>query len=64
MFLKNEKTNTYVISIIWGLGLATLFRKMCDKNKCVVITVPKNISEYQQNENNKCYNFEKKEVSC
>ena len=64
MFLKDDKMNVYIVSIIWGLGLATLFRKVCNKNKCIVIKAPKNINNYQQNIDNSCYNFEKVEVDC
>ena len=37
MLFENERTNTILISIIWGFGVASLFRKICDNNKCIVI---------------------------
>lgn len=29
-----------IISIIWGFGLATFFKKTCTNNKCIVIKQP------------------------
>ena len=34
-----EKNYKIILSIIWGLCLASLFRKICDKNSCVVIKI-------------------------
>ena len=30
----------YIISILLGLGLATLFRKVCDDRNCIVFKAP------------------------
>ena len=35
-FLKS-RTCVVIISIIWGLGLATLFKKSCEGKKCNII---------------------------
>lgn len=32
-----SRTGIIIISIIWGLGLSTLFRKTCQGRKCQVI---------------------------
>jgi len=29
-----------IISMVWGLGLAILFRKICDNDNCVIVKVP------------------------
>ena len=55
-----------VISIILGLGLATLFRHACINRNCIVINGP-NPSEIQNNNykyNNKCYKYNAYAVSC
>ena len=39
-FLSNDK-GKIIISIIWGLGLAALFRKVCKGRNCIVIKGPK-----------------------
>lgn len=33
-------TLSIIISLIWGFGLALLFRKSCDNDKCVIIKSP------------------------
>lgn len=64
MFFKDEKINSYLVSIIWGLGIATFFRKICDDNKCIVIKAPSNMLKYKQQIGNQCYTFEKENVEC
>lgn len=51
-----------LISIIWGLGLSTLFRKACQGRKCQVIVYqgpdPKEISEtYYDYGTGSCYQY-------
>jgi hypothetical protein len=47
MKLFQSNTGSIVISIILGLGLAALFRKACNDNKCIVIKGP-NLEETQK----------------
>ena len=56
----------YVISAILGLGLATLFRKVCNDRNCLVFYGPKyqDIDEKTFYFNKKCYKFEKTAGSC
>ena len=63
MLFKNKELNIYIVSIIWGIGLAALFRKIC-KDKCVVIKSPQNIDSYKQKKNDNCYVFEKNTIEC
>ena len=55
-----------LISILLGLGIATLFRKACSKRNCLVFqAAPLNkikgqIFKYE----NKCYKFNPKTESC
>jgi len=70
MTIVDDFTNTnqgrIIISIIWGLGLATLFRKVCKGRNCIVIKAPdpdnikNNIYAFQ----NKCYKFHPEITSC
>ena len=56
----------YIISILLGLGLATLFRKVCNERNCIVFRAPElnkikgQIFKY----NDKCYKFEEKIEKC
>lgn len=55
-----------IISIILGLGLASLFRKVCNDRNCMVFKGP-SMDEIKNNTyeyNNKCYNFKSKSMKC
>ena len=56
----------YMISIILGLGIATLFRKVCKDRSCLVFKAPsiEKISNQVFKYNNKCYKFNETATSC
>lgn len=64
-FLKNDIGRS-IISIIWGLGLAVMFKKVCKGRNCIVIKAPdpnkirKNIYKF----NKKCYKFIPEITNC
>jgi len=64
--LFNSNIGRIIISIIWGLGLAALFRRVCKGRNCLIIKGPnpvevsKSIYEY----NGKCYKYSTHNVSC
>lgn len=57
-----------IVSILWGLGLATLFRGVC--KDCIVIQsadpeeVSKKIYKFNDNGTTKCVQFKPKFVPC
>tara|TARA_B100000963_G_scaffold159000_1_gene138392 strand:- start:5051 stop:5290 length:240 start_codon:yes stop_codon:yes gene_type:complete len=55
-----------VISIILGLGLATLFRKVCKERDCLVFHAPKldKIKNQIFKFKDKCYKFEEEIEKC
>ena len=55
-----------IISVIWGLGLATLFRKVCKGRNCIVIKAPNNdeIKNKIFRFDKKCYKFNPTVTSC
>lgn len=67
--IKDLKKNYYgkmIISIILGLGLSALFRKVCNERECLVIKGP-NIDEVESNIYNfdgKCYKYKAYATSC
>ena len=66
--IKNLHTNIgkYLISIILGLGLASLFRKSCDKRNCLIFEAPP-LDDVKNNiykHDGKCYKFKEKSVNC
>lgn len=62
MFDKN-KLNTY-LSIILGLGISLLFKKICKSKKCFVIKAPNNILNYTEKKNGKCFKFKPFFIEC
>lgn len=55
-----------IISLIWGLGLALLFKKVCQNDQCTIIKVP---SQFSQNniiydKNDRCYQLTKYPSPC
>jgi hypothetical protein len=68
MILSNEKINEIFFSIIWGIGISVLFRKICKNGNCVIVRIPKkNIIEekvFLNYDTGKCYRFEKYKISC
>tara|TARA_B110000908_G_C10184096_1_gene417145 strand:+ start:1020 stop:1250 length:231 start_codon:yes stop_codon:yes gene_type:complete len=67
--LQNLKSSPYakiIISIIWGIGLAAIFRKVCKGRECIIITAP-DVKEFETGVygfDNKCYTFKSKVTTC
>lgn len=56
-----------VISLIWGLGLALLFRKACTNDQCAIIKVPPEFYTSKQiiyDRNNRCYKLTQYSSPC
>tara|TARA_Y100000385_G_C12750033_1_gene490490 strand:+ start:144 stop:368 length:225 start_codon:yes stop_codon:yes gene_type:complete len=64
--ITTNRSGRILLSIIWGLGLATLFRKVCKGRNCIVIKAPnpKDIKENIYGFDGKCYKFSPKVTSC
>jgi len=64
-FLKS-KLGRIIISIIWGLGLACLFRRVCKGKQCLVIkgTNPDKVRGKIFKYNDGCYVYDTYNVSC
>ena len=69
MFMKRFTDTLFgriLISILLGLGLATLFRKVCKDRKCMIFRAPdiSNIKDKIFKYNDKCYQYTEKSQSC
>jgi hypothetical protein len=56
-----------IISLILGIGLASLFRKSCDREgNCLVFKAPPldDIIKNTYKHNNECYNFKQSSITC
>ena len=64
--LRDNYTGKLIISIILGLGIAALFRKVCNDRDCIVIKGP-NIKETESNIyafDGRCYKYKAKATKC
>jgi len=64
--LLNSKYSKYILSFIIGLGLATLFRRVCDKKNCIDFKAPpvEEIKDKEYKYDNRCYSFKHTAVKC
>ena len=65
--LLHTQTGGYIISVILGLGLASLFRKACQDRKCIKFEAPSSveIEKYVYHyENNKCFKYDPRITKC
>ena len=64
--LLHSKFGKVVISILLGLGLATLFRKVCNGRNCLLFKGPNlsNIRGKTFKYNDKCYKYKENATTC
>ena len=64
--LCRSRGGVIVLSILWGIGIAVLFQRVCSGRDCVIIKAPPQAdyesSIYQQDE--KCYKFKPMTTTC
>ncbi len=55
-----------LISIILGIGISTLFRRVCSGKDCYVFKSPEfsKVKDQVFKHNNKCYKFQEQSVTC
>jgi hypothetical protein len=61
-----SQTGKYLMSILLGVGLATLFRQVCEGRNCRIIKAPplEEIEDKIFKIDNKCYKIEKNVIKC
>ena len=59
-------TGKYMLSIILGFGLASLFRQVCKGKNCLIFQSPplEDILDNVYKYNNKCYKYTTTSVAC
>ncbi len=64
-FLNSEYTKI-IIGIIWGFGIACIFRCACEGRKCIIYKAPNpvGIKNKIYIHNEKCYTYDTTETSC
>tara|TARA_B100001093_G_C26778201_1_gene993366 strand:+ start:651 stop:896 length:246 start_codon:yes stop_codon:yes gene_type:complete len=61
-----SKPGKIIVSFILGIGLATLFRTVCNKRDCLIFEAPqvKDITDNIYKHNDKCYKFKETSIDC
>jgi len=64
--LINTETGIILISILWGLGLSCLFRKVCKGRACIVLQAPSKdkIQGKIYEHSGSCYRYFPKKSEC
>jgi len=62
----DTETGQIMLSMILGLGLASLFRRVCTDEKCVIYTPPEanKIDNLIFTQNGKCFKYAREIVNC
>lgn len=62
----HSKTGRYVMSIILGIGFASLFRTICKDKNCIVFYAPPldEIENKIYKHGDKCYTYHNKQTKC
>ena len=67
-FFKLIKTDVgrKIISVMWGLGLATMFQRICKDRSCIVYTSPNpsDIKNKTYKKGDQCYKFDTEISEC
>tara|TARA_B100001250_G_C19388651_1_gene609513 strand:+ start:391 stop:624 length:234 start_codon:yes stop_codon:yes gene_type:complete len=62
----NSTKGKIIISLLWGFGLACLFRKVCKGRNCIIYQAP-DPNEIKKNtyiHNDKCYKYKTFPTKC
>jgi hypothetical protein len=64
--LLHTQSGRYLMSILLGFGLATLFRSTCKGKNCIVFRAPplEDVEDKIFEFNSKCYKYKHKMESC
>ncbi len=62
----NSSTGRIIVSVIWGLGIAALFRRACKGRDCLIVKGPdpNQLRDKSFRFNDKCYRYTTYPVSC
>jgi hypothetical protein len=63
--LKNENTKI-ILGLLWGLGLACIFRCACNGRQCIIYKAPKpkDVANNIYNHDEKCYTYKTQTTDC
>ena len=66
IYLMKTELGSVIISIIWGLGLAALFRQTCKNRNCIVIKAPdvEEVKDQVYKFDSSCFTFNTNPAKC
>ena len=64
--IEHNPIGKSIVSVILGLGLASLFRKTCKEGSCIIIRGPKQeeLNKYVYKIDNDCYKYTPRVARC
>ena len=64
--IVNTKYGKIIISIVLGIGLASIFRKSCDSRNCIIFQAPsfEEVNENIYKHDGKCFKYKEDNVNC
>lgn len=64
--LLNSDAGKYIVSILLGIGLSTLFRNACNERKCIVFKAvdPQTIKNGIFKIDDNCYKYTHEQIKC
>lgn len=64
--ILNSNAGKYIISILLGIGLSTLFRNACKERDCIVFKAvdPETVKNGIFKIDNKCYTYTPEQTKC
>lgn len=64
--LLNSDAGKYIVSILLGIGLSTLFRNACNDRKCIVFKAvsPEEVRNKIFKVGEKCYKYNSEQIDC
>ena len=64
--ILNSDAGKYIISILLGIGLSTLFRNACNDRKCIIFkaVTPENVKDKIFKIEDQCYKYTNEQIQC
>jgi hypothetical protein len=61
-----NKYSKIVLGILWGLGLACIFRQACNGRNCIIYKAPNKVEVNNKifQKNKKCYKYKPENTKC
>ena len=64
--IKNNDTTKIILGILWGFGLACIFRSACNGRNCIIYKAPRpaQVKNKIYSHEDKCYKYETESTNC